>query len=275
MIPLAASSLKFWESFSEFGFILVIIGVVGEVSELAVKWVERRRGRSIPKKEIRWLLPVETLFFAVLVVGLSMEFLGSHNATRIADAENARLSEIGDKAKEAASQANQAAEKAKADRASIELQVERFRQTNLVLQTKALELQAQVSKLEARTQDRRIGPSTKRAMLDALANIPKGKVVVAAFQSDREAVAFGKQIADLLNEAGCKATFTPTVTMNATYTGLVFLVKDPAKRPKYADVVLSVFKASSIEADGWMYISDYDYDTLGIYVFSKPAPSAE
>jgi hypothetical protein len=112
-------------------------------------------------------------------------------------------------------------------------------------------------------------------MLDALSGIPKGKVVVAAFQSDREAVAFGKEIADLLEQAGCKATFTPTVTMNATYTGLVFLVKDPAKRPRYADVVLSVFRSASIVADGWMFIDNYDYDTLGIYVFPKPAAPSD
>jgi hypothetical protein len=116
---------------------------------------------------------------------------------------------------------------------------------------------------------------TRRAMLKALANIHKGEVTVAAFQSDREAVAFGKEITDLLNEAGCKATFTPTVTMNATYTGLVFIVKDPANRPQYADVILSVFKASSIAADGWLFIKDYDDDSLGIYVFPKPAPPDE
>lgn len=126
--------------------------------------------------------------------------------------------------------------------------------------------------LEERTRDRMVSPALAKAMTDTLAPIAKGKVIVAAFQSDREAVDFGEDIAEMLQEAGCDAKFSATPAMNATYTGLVLLVKDPSRRPVFADAILSVFKSFSIQADGWLFHKDYDDMTLGIYVFPKPAP---
>ena len=47
MTALDSSWLKFWEFVSEFGFIMVIVGVVGEGTELVVKWIERRKGNIV------------------------------------------------------------------------------------------------------------------------------------------------------------------------------------------------------------------------------------
>src|SRR5439155_8663026 len=109
---------------------------------------------------------------------------------------NALLFAIGEKAKESAAQAIEAAEKAKLERALAEKSVEEFRQTNLVLQAKVLQL-------EIRTKDRSIDQKATDAMVLALPNIPSGKVVVADFQSDREAVNFGKHISYVLKGSGC------------------------------------------------------------------------
>ena len=62
---------------------------------------------------------------------------------------------------------------------------------------------------------------------------------------------------------------------NLVGPALTNTVNNIVNRPKYADVVLSVFKASSIAADGWLFIKDYENDSLGIYVFPKPAPLDE
>ncbi len=97
-----SSSLTFWEIISEVGFIMVVVGVVGEGAELVVEWIKRHEEGGTRKKR-KWLLPVETLSFVILVVGLAMEFLGSHKSMRIADADNARLNkEAGHARKDAA-----------------------------------------------------------------------------------------------------------------------------------------------------------------------------
>jgi hypothetical protein len=107
MTVLDSASLKYWESLAEWGFRLVIIGVVGESLELITKWEESEAfrkwfGDRFDEKNLKrfvWFckiirpkrLPVESIFFGVVVIGLAMEFIGSQNATRISDAENMRL----------------------------------------------------------------------------------------------------------------------------------------------------------------------------------------
>jgi hypothetical protein len=94
MTSLDSLSLKCWEIVSEAGFVAVIIGVALEVVELVGKWFERCKKERLPKRIRRWLLPVETIGFAILIIGLAVEFLGSHKAMQIADRENARLNKL-------------------------------------------------------------------------------------------------------------------------------------------------------------------------------------
>jgi hypothetical protein len=91
MIDLESASLKVWEFVAAVGFVAVIIGVAGESAELIARWVERCRGKRLPKKIRRWILPVETIFFSLLVLGLAVEFFGSQKAQQIADRQNSIL----------------------------------------------------------------------------------------------------------------------------------------------------------------------------------------
>jgi hypothetical protein len=166
-----SSSLTFWEIISEVGFILVIVGVVGEGAELVVEWIKRHEPEGTRKKR-KWLLPVETLSFVILVVGLALEFLGSHEAMRIADAQNASLNkEAADARKDAgvaiesaavvkkdaaianeragianklAGQANERAAIIEATNTALSLQVEALRSNNFELEVKALGFQQQL-----------------------------------------------------------------------------------------------------------------------------------
>jgi hypothetical protein len=173
-----SSSLTFWEIISEVGFIMVIVGVVGEGIELVVEWLERHKPEGTQKKP-QWLLPVATLSFVILVVGLAMEFLGSHNAMRIADSQNARLNKeaadarkdagvaiesaavvkkdaalaneragiankLAGQANERAGQADERAAIIEATNTALSVQAEALRSNNLELEAKALGLQQQL-----------------------------------------------------------------------------------------------------------------------------------
>src|SRR5258708_2091237 len=93
--------------------------------------------------------------------------------------------------------------------------------------------------------DRTIGQKARR-VLEALANKDKAEVAVRALQSDREAVAFGKEITDALNASGISANFSATEFMRATNTGVGFVVKDFANRPSFSDFILFAFRQDGI-----------------------------
>jgi len=78
-------SLESWEVFSEIGFWLVILGVVGESVELLEKF------GVLPRTLKNWAPRLELIFWMILVVGLAMELIGSHNARIISSRQNAVL----------------------------------------------------------------------------------------------------------------------------------------------------------------------------------------
>jgi hypothetical protein len=130
MISLDSDSLKFWQSFAEWGFGLVIVGVFGESVDLVAKWVVRCRKRRLPKQVDRWMLPLESSFWIILCVGLAMEFLGGHKAMLIADRQNAILTDKAEQAGKDAEQAKERASKLDLVRVELEEKVEELRKKN-------------------------------------------------------------------------------------------------------------------------------------------------
>jgi hypothetical protein len=190
-----SSSLKFWEFVSELGFLAVIVGVIGESAELVVKWGRKRRLRKWLNKHIRRqlvflvktvdprLLPVETAFFIVLVIGLAAEFLGSHMAMQIADRESARLNaEAGQARKDAGAAIERAA--------NVE-------STNLVLRAK-------VAQLELKLQPRRITMEQVRAFVYLAENIEKIPIKIVITTSGPEESTFASDLREMFTYAGFK-----------------------------------------------------------------------
>lgn len=152
MTDLDSDSLKFWQSFSEWGFCLVIVGVFGESVDLIAKWLIRCRKRRLPKRVDKWMLPLESVFWIILCVGLAMEFLGGHKAMLIADRQNAILTAKAEQAGKEAAEANKqaAASNERAGKAiefsseiastnaQLSLQTEFLRSKNLELEAKVV-----------------------------------------------------------------------------------------------------------------------------------------
>ena len=89
MTSLDSASLKFWESVAEWGFRMVFIGVAGEGAEIIAKLFFKK---SFKKHEHSWDI-FSGICWLILVVGLAIEFKGTHNVTLLSDSENARLTE--------------------------------------------------------------------------------------------------------------------------------------------------------------------------------------
>lgn len=194
MTPLDLSSLTFWEFVSEFGFVMVIVGVVGEAVELVVKWIGRHRGKELPKKETKWLLPFETLFFAILVIGLATEFLGSHKAMRIANRLNAELHTKAEQASKDAGEANERAGKAHERAANAERITEELRSANLMLRSN-------VAVLEFRINPRTFTQEQTEHAIKSLGVWTNTPFFVEVFR-DPDSTRFGERLTDLLKNSG-------------------------------------------------------------------------
>jgi hypothetical protein len=103
-LPIA---FKFWTHFAEFGCVVVILGIIGEGLELAIKWWKRRKFRigfglrfdDVNRARLGYLirkvrpihLEIETLALTLVIVGLLIEVAASHVAYGISDLQNATL----------------------------------------------------------------------------------------------------------------------------------------------------------------------------------------
>jgi hypothetical protein len=104
MTTLDSSALNSWGGWADVGCVLVIIGIVGEGAELIVKWGEKecfrkwfeyRLNPNILSSFVKFvgpiILPVETIFAFMVILGLSIEFLGTHKANGILYRNNNEL----------------------------------------------------------------------------------------------------------------------------------------------------------------------------------------
>lgn len=201
---------------------MVIVGVLGESAELLVKWgrkrrfrkrlndVNRRRLVGFVKVARPKLLPVETVFFTVLVIGLAIEFLGSHTATRIADRENVRLKLKAEQAGKDAALANINLQFLWNDNLELQETVEGLRSNNLGLQKQVEELRSNNIALEAQSSPRMMEQHRLVAAIQQFSGVKV--IIISAIGGDCTDTA--SQIANALNSAKWNAepiipTFKP------------------------------------------------------------------
>ena len=175
-----SASLDFWESWSKFGILLVIVGVTGEGVEFIVK--EREEKWELVKKQKHWFGFAEKFFWMLVVIGLIIERRCGDKITEISDRN---LVEALGKAEIAEQNAGKAVKEAGQSNERAGLANERAANTesnNLVLQTNILSLQVSVMELahlydqstnalaEANARLRSIKPLKER-LIDVLTSI--------------------------------------------------------------------------------------------------------
>lgn len=163
MFSLDAVSLKVWESVAEWGFVLVFVGVAGEGGEIVAKLFFKN---SFKKRERAWDI-CSAVFWLVLVVGLAVELIGTHMATRIADRENARLTKEASVARLEAAQANE-----------------------------------RTVQLEIKALPRRISIKQRDEFIRLTKGSPKALVRVIAMTEDKETMDYAHHIREILDAAG-------------------------------------------------------------------------
>ena len=191
-----SASLKFWELVADIGTWAVILGVAGEGLEITVKILEHKCKNE---KFLAWCqkhkFSIEIwggIFWAIVVLGLATEFKGNHESQKITGAENARLTTQAAKAIERAGNAEKEAAQANERAAKFEKQAEEIRSTNLVLQTKLMELQVKVN-----------GRTVSQEQLETIRRMtPAGVQISIVSMMTGEPVDFSRDLAKAFAEAG-------------------------------------------------------------------------
>jgi hypothetical protein len=246
--------LRFWEWISEAGFIAVIFGVALEVADLWAKWYERCNARRLPKMLHRWLLPVETFGFSILIIGLAVEFLGSHKAMQIAERENSILAKDAADANKLAGLANERA-------ASNELQV--------------LKAQSALATLQLLVQWRTISPMQETNLIKHLKPFTQAnsaRVLVNVEGNNPESKWFANRIVDVLKQCGFNATLSGTSNFGVkSAEGIEIDVKSFQHAPGHAARIFDAFREEKLS----IVISSFEDsrlpdDLVSVWVLPKP-----
>jgi hypothetical protein len=256
------SLLLFWTRISEIGFILVIVGVVGESIELLSRLVGWWAKMHFSERAHRWMLVIEFVFWGLLVVGLATEFLGAHKAQEVAERINSRLNKDAAEATKLAAEANQEAARNGLARVQIEKQL--------------LELQAA-------TQWRTITLAQEFDLFLTLKQLPgmsmpyRHEVVVDVLETDFEAVAFAKKIVLILRKCGFDAQrsrpyigFGDPENLSQSPSGFGVFLNGPTPSPPQV-ALLEAFERVGLKAATKNYDPNQPVDGIvTIRVWHKP-----
>lgn len=166
--------VRFWRSFGDWGFILVLAGVVGEVLTAVIdSTLERKHSPAHRTWEPR-LKRYEVVAGWILIIGLAMEYQGHKNETVLLDLNNSLLGQDASQAIERASTANKEAQ--------------RFR--------------VKADELEAKTKPRMITETQVTNFIFLTRFISKIPVTVSVGQEGFDTTSFSFQLREMLSKAG-------------------------------------------------------------------------
>jgi hypothetical protein len=182
--------LIFWRAFGDWGFILVIVGVLGEVLAAAVETVwEKCSLKNLDKWKSR-LKRYEIIAGWILIIGLAMEYNGHKYETQILDSDNAKL--------------GLKAEQAGVDAATARLLAAQIETTNAQLTATNLELEKQVVELQLKLQPRMITLEQITNFIYLTEKITKIPIKIETGAENGDNVSYASHIRILLTAAGFK-----------------------------------------------------------------------
>jgi hypothetical protein len=260
--------LMFWRLFGDWGFALVIGGVIGEVVFASIEERLGQHEEVISPGTKKWkdrLKRYETLAGWVLIIGLAMEFGGHIRETTILDSSNVTLYGDAKRAERQAGRAYERAAKFDSDRVTVEKEAEQIRQTNFILQVKLLEL-------ENRTAQRTITPENREKFIKYLSSAPKGTVLIYMNTSGgSEIEKYAQRIREMVYAAGYFGNGVNIEGGRPMMEGINIGIRDTNSQPPFAGPIQRAFKEIGIDANGYIAPkSEIDTNSVIVYVGSKP-----
>jgi hypothetical protein len=192
--------------------------------------------------------------------------------------------------------------------AKSDIQVEKLREGNLVLQTnvdslnsvvlqlaheydlstnalaeanvRLAQARSEAKELETKLKPRNISPQARTNLALQLNWVPRGTVEIVMSDRDAECMAFGLEIKKALIAAGFQnVVFSPRDIFRAiemfpeaanSGTDLIFCVKNASSPPSCAVLTLSCLRNDKIDARGWPYNDSLGTNDFQIWVLPRP-----
>jgi hypothetical protein len=133
----------------------------------------------------------------------------------------------------------------------------------------ARDAQERSTRLAEQQKPRQLAAQEAALLRQALANIPKGEVVITAAMADAESERFAQQIYDLLLAAGWTPKGVDLSMWMPTPTGIFVAVRDGQSPPPHAGPLQAALQRAGVTAPG-VVVPDTAEGTVEIRVGVKP-----
>lgn len=266
MTALTSGLLSSWELYADVGLWMVVVGVAGEVVEIGIKHIEQ--GRFLEHRGIQFnewskshALEIEFLgfvFWILVVIGLVMEWRGSHKASGIRQDEIIRLTKTLDSTTMVARDA--------------QLRVAHLTQSNSLLQIEAAEY--------AVRKESSISENEEEMFMRLVKHAPKGPIRMAYHDDPLAGFVEGKErIAQplwaMLSNAGYDMQggwFSTNATrFMMAWNDVALIFRDTKARPPHLQALSDALAQIHLKAQITTYGADaYNVETnqILIYVFN-------
>ncbi len=136
-------------------------------------------------------------------------------------------------------------------------------------------LKDKLDAVETVQRPRTVAPQQKDALIRLLSAAPKGRIITTVIESDLEAVAYQKQIAEALTASGFSVDVQSAMMLSGpsgAQVGLILQIKDANAVPPHAQAILQAFGQAGLEPKPATQPT-MDADLLVIVVGAKPPQS--
>jgi hypothetical protein len=248
------SSYNWWMGIST---VAVAVGILGEYVAHFVFEKEARRNRLE--------MGISILFGILVLGGVVGEYefgkrlsQASEQLQRMADAEVAQANKDAAQARKDAevvrqqsADTNERAAKTEKETVGLEQDVATAKTEMARQQIRAAEAERSLLALQEKLQDRHLSLEQKKAIRNALKGFPPQEVNILAVIGTSDGTTFGIELADAINSAGWKATFSGTEASGGNVRGLALVMRDTHHPPLGARQLQDALKAAGLSAPAW------------------------
>jgi hypothetical protein len=123
--------------------------------------------------------------------------------------------------------------------------------------------------LQEKIKPRRLTEEQRTRLLELFRANPKGAIGITAVTGDAESIAFGRELAEVLAEAGWQVNFNDVLTFGGTPVGVFIVLRSKENVPVRAIILQKALEQVGISAPAELNPNAPE-DSVGLVIGNKP-----